>query len=201
MNLRNLATFGLAAALATSAFAQAVTFKVGAGRQTQQIAQVESVTDFETFTGRTDKVTGSLSFDPAKRTGSGRLVVDAASIDTGIPLRNDHMRGAQWLNTEKNPNIIFETTSVRFVRGENYTVTGRFTMNGVTRNVTTTATVKHLKESAATKGAGFKGDVLQVKTNFKVKLSDFGITIGGAATGKVANDVTISVVVYGQSSA
>lgn len=201
MNLRNLATFGLAAALATSAFAQAVTFKVGAGRQTQQIAQVESVTDFETFTGRTDKVTGSLSFDPSKRTGSGRLVVDAASIDTGIPLRNDHMRGPQWLNTDKNPNIIFETTSVRFVRGENYTVTGRFTMNGVTRNVTTTATVKHLKESAATKGAGFKGDVLQVKTNFKVKLSDFGITIGGAATGKVANDVTISVVVYGQSGA
>lgn len=191
----------LLAIASISAFASPMTFKVGAGRQTQQLASVESVTDFETFTGRTDRVAGTLTFDPVKRTGSGSLTVDVASIDTGIAMRNDHMKGGMWLDAEKHPTITFNTTKVQHVKGDLYKVTGSYTMKGVTKTITTDATVKHLKASDATAKAGFKGDVLQVKTAFKVKLSDFGITIGGAATGKVNNEVTISVVVYGQSGA
>jgi polyisoprenoid-binding protein YceI len=189
------ASFGLAAA----SVAQPMTFRIGAGNPTQQLAQVESATELETFTGRTDKVTGTLMFDPGKRTGSGRIVVDAKSIDTGIPLRNDHMQSGQWLGTEANPNITFETTRVQFVRGDQYRVTGRFTMKGVTKTVTTVATVRHQKATDATRKAGFKGDVLQVRANFTIKLSDYGITISGPATGKVANTVRIGLTVYGQS--
>ncbi len=125
--------------------------------------------------------------------------MDAASIDTGIPVRNDHMRSSDWLNTAKNPTIVFETTNVRFLRGNTYSVAGRFTLNGVTRNVTTNAEVRYQKESDATRNARFRGDVLQVRTSFRIKLSDYGIKIAGPATGKVANDVTITLTVYGQS--
>jgi polyisoprenoid-binding protein YceI len=193
-------TFLALAVFASNSFAAPVKFNIG-GRKTMQLAQVESVTDFETFTGRTDGVTGSITFDPAKKTGGGTIVVDVASISTGIDVRDDHMRSGQWLDAAKHPKITFETTGVRSLGGDRYSVTGKFTMRGVTKTITTTATVKHMKESDATKKAGFKGDVLQVKTNFKVKLSDYGIKISGPAEGKVANDVTISVVVYGQSGA
>jgi polyisoprenoid-binding protein YceI len=179
--------------------AQAVTFKIGAGSQAQQIAQVESVTDFETFTGRTDKVSGSINFDPAKRTGSGKIVIDAASLSTGIDLRDEHMRSEMWLDTAKYKTITFETTKVKFLKGNTYSVAGKLTMHGVTKSITTNVDVKHIKESASTKSAGFKGDVLQVKTKFNIKLSDFGVKIPAPAQKKVANTVTISLTTYGQS--
>lgn len=190
--LFTLAAFG-------AANAAPIDFKIGSGNQTQQIAQVESATDLETFTGRTDKVTGNLKFDPTKRTGSGKIVIDAASINTGIDLRDEHMRSPNWLDTAKFKTITFEATTVKFVKGNTYSVTGKFTMHGVTKTIKTNVEVKHLKESATTKSAGFKGDVLQVKSKFTVNLSDFGIKIPAPAKGKVSNAVTISVTVYGQS--
>jgi polyisoprenoid-binding protein YceI len=176
-----------------------IEFKVGAGRASQQIAQVESVTDFETFTARTDKVSGSITFDPATRSGGGRIVVSAATLDTGIPTRNDHMRGPGWLDTERFPEIVFESSRVEHVRGDEYRAAGKLTLHGVTKTITLPVTVKLLRESEATRRAGFRGDVLQVRTKFDVKLADYGIRIVGAATGKVAETVTISVTVYGQS--
>lgn len=199
INTRRIAlTLGVLAATTLSQAAP-TTFKIGGGTPAQQIATVESVTDFETFTGRTDDVKGTLVFDPIKKTGSGSLQISVAKIDTGIPLRNEHMMAGQWLDAAKYPTINFETTSVKSMGGDRYSVTGKFTMKGVTKSLTTTATVKHLKASDATRKANFKGDVLQVKTSFKVKLSDFGITISGPATGKVSNTVTISTTVYAQS--
>lgn len=182
-----------------SSFAQPITFKVGAGRPSQQIALVESVTDFETFTARSDKVTGTVVFDPVRRTGSGKLSVSVASLDTGIATRDEHLRSSTWLDAEKYPTITFETTEVRHVRGDEYRVTGKFTLHGVTKTITVPVTAKYLKESDATRQAGFRGDVLQVKTTFKVNLSDYGITIPGPARGKVAETVTISVTAYAQS--
>ncbi len=198
MKLKTLSTLILAT-LAIAANAQAVNFKVGTGNATQQIAQVESATDFETFTGRTDKVSGAISFDPTKKTGSGRLVIDAASISTGIDLRDEHMRSEGWLNTDKFKTITFEVGKVKHVKGNSYDVTGKFTMHGVTKTITTRVEVKHIKESEATRNARFKGDVLQVKASFNVKLSDYGIKIPAQAKDKVANTVRISVTVYGQS--
>ncbi|MDI9641590.1 YceI family protein [Kamptonema cortianum] len=197
--MKKIGTFAVFAMLSASALAQTQTFTVGKGTQAQQIAQVESVTDFETFTGRTDKVTGTIKFDLSKRTGSGTLSIDAASLNTGIPLRDEHYRSETWLNTDKYKTMSFTTTEVKHVRGNEYDVTGKFTMHGVTKTIKTRVTVKHMKESTATKNAGFKGDVLQVKTSFKVKMSDFGVTIPAVAKSKVADTVTISVTVYGQT--
>ena len=189
----------LVALAAVTAGAAPVTFHIGKGSPAAQIAQVESVTDFETFTGRTSAVSGTINFDAAKRTGSGSIVIDAGSIDTGIAARNEHMRSAGWLDTEKYKTITFTTTKVQFVKGSTYKVTGKLTLHGVTKTVTTNVDVKHMKASQTTQKAGFKGDVLQVKTSFKVKLSDYGIAIPAIAKGKVAETVTLSVTTYAQS--
>ncbi len=201
MKKRLLISAALLLSLSGIAFAQAKTFKVGAGNATQQLAQVQSDTEFEAFSGRTDKVTGSISFDPTKKTGSATIKVDVASIDTGIALRNEHMRDKGWLDAAGHPEITFTTTKVAHVSGDRYRVTGKFTMKGVTKTITVNATVKHVKESEATKAARFKGDVLQVRTSFNVKLADYGVQIPAQAKGKVAETVQISLTVYGQTGA
>lgn len=201
MKSRILFASAMILALTGAAFAQAKTFKVGAGNATQQLAQVQSDTEFEAFSGRTDKVTGTISFDPTKRTGSATIKVDVASIDTGIALRNDHMKDKGWLDAAAHPAITFVTTRIQHVSGDRYRVTGKFTMKGVTKTITVNATVKHIKESKATQDARFKGDVLQVRTSFDIKLKDYNVTIPAQAKGKVAETVKISLTVYGQTGA
>lgn len=195
-------TFRLGAGLALLAvsalgMSQSKTFKVLDDKlQFRNLATVESSTDFETFTGRTSKVTGSIVFDVAKKTGSGTIEVDAASIDTAIELRNEHMRSAGWLDVAKYPTIKFATTSVKSKGGDRYAITGAFTLHGVTRTVSTEATVRYRPESAETKAVGFEGNVILISTSFKVKLSDFGIKIPSQAAGKVSDTVVIGLKAY-----
>lgn len=164
-----------------------------------QLVQFESNADFEIFTGRTDKVKGEATFDPAKRTGSAKLIVDAATLSTGIDTRDGHMRSPNWLDTANYPNIAFETTKVVHRGGDNYRVTGNITIHGVTKSITVDATVKYVKANATTQQVGFKGDVLQIKTTFPVKLSDHGINVPQNLVAKVAGTVKVSVTVYAQT--
>ena len=186
-------------AISLTALAAEKTYKVGAGPPSQQIATIESVTDFETFTGSTHKVTGTVKFDKAKGTMTGKIIVDVASIKTGIDLRNEHMRGPMWMNAEKYKSITFQATKSKHVKGNEWDVTGKFTMHGVTKTITVRATIKDRNESEASKQAGFKGDVLQLKVKFKVKLSDYGVMIPKMAAAKVNDEVTISVTTYAQT--
>lgn len=172
---------------------------VGDKLEYRNLATVESTTEFETFTGKTTKVSGDFTFDPAKKTGSGTIVVDMASLDTGIPSRNDHLRSAGWLDTDKYPNATFKTTKVANVKGDDYNVTGQFTLHGVTKTVTSNAKVKYRAESADTKKAGFAGNVAHVFARFNVKLSDYGIKIPDIAKGKVQETVTVTVSAYATS--
>ncbi len=183
--------------LAGAAFAQTKTFNIVTGDLAyRNLATVESVADFETFTGKTTSISGSIDFDPKKRMGKGSITIKAADVDTGIPLRNDHMRDAQWLNTAKFPNITFTTTSVKAAANDSYTVRGNFTMKGVTKAVTATVRLRFRAKGEATAKAGFDGDVVQITTSFNVNLSDYGIKIPQQAVGKVSNTVKISLSAY-----
>lgn len=64
-----------------------------------------------------------------------RVVIDTASIDTGTPDRDAHLRSADFFDAEKHPEIVFESTSFR-EDGPDYLVDGTLTMNGVTKPVT-----------------------------------------------------------------
>ncbi len=176
-----------------------IRFKLTSDGATKPSASVESKTEVETFVGKTSKVSGTLMFDPTAKSGGGTITVNVKDISTGIPLRDEHMNGAQWLDSAKFPTITFAAKEVKFVKGDQYQVKGNFTLHGVTKSITTMVTVKHVKESAATRKQGFKGDVLQVKTNFAVKLADYGVIIAGQAKGKVSETVNIAITAIGQS--
>jgi polyisoprenoid-binding protein YceI len=173
------------------------TFKVvGERLEYRNLATVESETEFETFTGKTTKVSGSIDFDVAKKTGNGTIIVDVASIDTGIALRNDHMRSANWLDAEKYPTIKFVATKVKAAGQDQYTVSGKLTIKGVTKDVITKVRLKYKPFSEDVKTAGFSGDVVQLYTKFSIKLSDYGVVIPAPAKGKVSDKVELTVSAY-----
>ncbi len=90
-----------------------------------------------TVRGRLGTVNGTLNFDPANpNAGSVEVQIDAASIDTGVEDRDNHLRSADFLDVENNPYITFKSTRV-VVEGEDAgKVIGDLTIRGVTREVT-----------------------------------------------------------------
>ncbi|MET9679391.1 YceI family protein [Streptomyces coeruleorubidus] len=64
------------------------------------------------------------------------VVIDAASIDTNMRMRDDHLRSADFLDVAKFPTLEFY--SDRFVHkgGNRWAVTGALSLHGVTRTVT-----------------------------------------------------------------
>jgi polyisoprenoid-binding protein YceI len=71
--------------------------------------------------------------DPAASTVEVRI--KAASIDTGVPDRDAHLRSADFFDAENNPEITFRSTDVSR-DGDDWTVTGDLTINGITKPVT-----------------------------------------------------------------
>lgn len=76
-----------------------------------------------------------LDFDPERMDASAvRVSLDAASIDTGQEARDQHLRSADFLETETHPTIDFVSTRIERA-GDDYRIHGDLTIRGVTRPV------------------------------------------------------------------
>jgi polyisoprenoid-binding protein YceI len=179
--------------VAGMAFASVQTFRIAGERNS---ATVESNTTVENFTGRTNKVTGEIRFDPQAKKGSGIINVDAMSISTGIGGRDTNMRKPEYMNFTAHPQIRFEASSVKFKTGDQYDVVGRMTMSGKTVALTVPVTLRLITAGAATKELGFEGDVVNLRTSFPIKLSDFGVVLKGQAATSVSSTPTIQLNVF-----
>ena len=85
--------------------------------------------------GRFHRFRGDVAVDPQDlATARINLSIDAASIDTGIGLRDTHLRSADFFDVERFPTITFESLRVE-AAGRRATVTGRLTVRGVTREI------------------------------------------------------------------
>ena len=62
--------------------------------------------------------------------------INAASIDTGEPKRDEHLRSADFFDVENYPYITFESTSIKVIDEDEFHVTGNLTMHGVTKPIT-----------------------------------------------------------------
>jgi polyisoprenoid-binding protein YceI len=79
---------------------------------------------------------GALHFDEQNPERSKVSVqIEAASIDTREPKRDEHLRSADFFDVEKYPTLSFESTKVEDVGGGRYRITGQLTIHGVTREV------------------------------------------------------------------
>jgi polyisoprenoid-binding protein YceI len=163
-----------------------------------------SETPLEDITGTANGISGKISFDVAdfSKTLKGNLTVSVASMNSGIELRNQHLKGANWLNAEKFPLISFEikeVTSVKQISDSKLElkVKGNFSLHGVTKEILVDAEATYLDENEQTQKRA-PGDLLGVRAKFNVKLSEFGVKnqlIGN----KVAEDIEIGVNIVGSN--
>jgi polyisoprenoid-binding protein YceI len=67
---------------------------------------------------------------------SVEVAIDAASIDTGVADRDNHLRSPDFLDVAQYPRITFRSTALKSAGTERFQVTGDLTIRGVSRQVT-----------------------------------------------------------------
>jgi len=140
------------------------------------LVRFESQAPLESFDGKTSQVKGTLVLSPAALGDSieVNLEVDLASLDTGIAIRNKHMR-ENHLETAKHPHAIFRGGTVRKLSAPRlepgakvtFEIAGVLDLHGVQKPLAATVEL--------TSASGDQGPELHVITRFDVKLSDFSI--------------------------
>jgi len=172
----------------------------------------KSYAPLEDIVGTTNEITGYLIFDPnnPKNNGYGELTVPVASLNTGIPLRDEHLRSEGWLNAIKYPEIklvIKEIKDIKEVKTTEETATydinvaGDFSLHGKTRPIEISGRITYLKENEATQKR-LPGDLLAARADFEISLADYGVT-GPAGMdiigSKVGEIISIEVSIMGNS--
>ena len=171
----------------------------------RNVVMIESRAPLETMVTTTSAVTASLAGDPTDifKTGRARFEVDLSKLDTGIDMRNTHMRGEGWLNTEKFPKAVFTLNRLSQIDrsrnnaladNQNRTVMaeGTLAFHGQTKPLSARVELMPIPASDATK-ARLAGDIMHIRTQFPLKLSDFGINVPEGAKLKIADVQQVTV--------
>ncbi len=86
--------------------------------------------------GRFNDFEGTINADPAKpEAGSVDFKMKAASIDTKVDDRDNHLRSPDFFNVEKYPDITFKSSKITAKGNNQFDVTGTLTMHGVSQEI------------------------------------------------------------------
>ncbi len=135
-----------------------------------------------TVEGSMSGLAGNLTFDPGSlATSMFDVTLKAESINTGIDLRDSHLKKEEYFDVENYPSIRF--TSLKIVKlKEGYSVTGLLKIKNIEKEVTFPFTVQ--KSTAGnSNGAGFFG-------SFSIDRRDFGV---GGRSFSMADEVQIDL--------
>jgi polyisoprenoid-binding protein YceI len=141
--------------------------------------------------GRFHDVKGKVDIDDADLTKSAvELTIAAGSIDTASADRDKHLKGPDFFDVTKYPNLTFKSTKVVKAGKSKYKVTGDLTIRDVKKSVTLDVNVSEPVMSPWGKL------VRAVKVDGKINRRDFGLNWnkaldkGGVVVG---DDVTLDL--------
>lgn len=153
----------------------------------------------EVINGKTNKVTGKIKMDDsfkfdAKHPFDIQFTVDLNSLDTGIDLRDQHMRD-NYLETSKYPKTTFKATSIKLAKKPDLkksqvvdlVATGDFSLHGVTVKKTIPLKV------AYTPAAAKKPAAVRIQGKFPIPLQQHGIKRPEAAAMKIADTIYVDL--------
>lgn len=120
--------------------------------------------------GQFGRFDGEIAFDAAQpeRTRVA-ITIDAASIDTGLEPRDNHLRSPDFLDVEAFPTIAFASRRVELLGDDRARLVGDLTIRGVTNPVT--LDVEHAGQALSpwgTTSAGFSATA-------KIRRKDWGL--------------------------
>lgn len=95
-----------------------------------------SIAGFTNVTGKFTDYEISLDWNDDDITSSKiNSVIQVASINTGIPDRDEHLQSSDFFNVEEFPTITFHSDSIQRVNFSHFNAFGKLSMHGVTKNV------------------------------------------------------------------
>jgi len=82
------------------------------------------------------RFSGDVEYDPqAPEASQFYLLIDSASVHTGVPARDEHLRSADFLDVARAPRIIFSSRRVERLAGNMLNVVGDLTIKDVTAEI------------------------------------------------------------------
>lgn len=85
---------------------------------------------FSTQRGQFQRTSGVIEWDQEARRGTIDITIDAASLNTGLTLRDDVLRGEHWFKVEAYPYILFRSQRIVFEQDQPVAVEGTLTLLG-----------------------------------------------------------------------
>jgi polyisoprenoid-binding protein YceI len=137
--------------------------------------------------GQFNEFAGKVEFDPADP-GSfkAQATIRVASLDTANEMRDKHVKGEDFFDAAKFPEITFVTQKVE-KRGDQWVLVGTFTLRGVSKDLRLPLTVEGPAVGPQDrKRIGFS-------TTAKVNRRDFGVGSDEASDKLVGNEVELNI--------
>ena len=142
-------------------------------------------------TGGFKKMSGTLTMDDADITKSTvEAVIDATTLDTGDPKRDEHLKSPDFFDVAKFPTITFKSKKVEKAGEGKLKVTGDLTMRGVTKEVVLDV------DGPLTPITAFGGMKTGATAATTINRQDFGVAWSRVMEGGglvVGNDVAITI--------
>ena len=186
MKFRTLAAAAFLLA-ASSLFAETFVVDKAHSEATFQVRHMMSK-----VSGKFDDFSGKINIDRAKPSASSvEFNIKAASVNTGVADRDNHLRTAEFFDATRCPELTFKSTSIVATKKKDvYDVTGDLTMRCVTKHITIPVEFNGFgKDPWGNERAGFS---LTTTVNRK----DYGINWNKALDNGgflLSDDVTINV--------
>ena len=171
----------------------------------KNVVQFVSEATLERIVGRTADIRGSVELNSSQlmATTEGKFTVDLRTIDTGIGLRNQHMR-ENHLDTDEFPEATFTLQKVisanreELLPGESVTmlVEGDFAIHGINKTYQIPLTLTYYPNATAEAGRrlyGGTGDLVEVVGEWTVKLADHNISRPEFLFMRLAEEQIVSV--------
>lgn len=181
--------------------AGSVVYHTITGRDAQVVFTSEA--PLERIVGKSNMVAGYAVPGPKDNPAalvSAKWVLPVKSMATGIPLRDEHLAGKEWLDAASFPHVEFTLQRVEEIKevkkGDGFstwsaTLVGEMSMHGVKREIKVPdARLSFFQASDKTKSIA-PGDLIFLKCEYTVKMSDYGIKHADVPK-KVSDEVKIS---------
>ncbi|PZN02736.1 MAG: polyisoprenoid-binding protein [Bacillota bacterium] len=128
--------------------------------------------------------------------------IDASTVDTREPQRDEHLRSAEFFDVANHPTIEFRSTRIEKTGANRYKVTGDLTIRGVTKEVTWDLTYEGGgKDPWGNERAAFHAETQVNRKDFGLKwnmlLESGGVLVGD----EVRVTVDVQLVKQGQGQA
>jgi polyisoprenoid-binding protein YceI len=116
--------------------------------------------------GHFDKWDAEVQLDPAKiENSSFKVTIEAASINTRIGRRDDHLRSKDFFDVATYPHITLVSKKITKTGDKKYSVLGDLTLHGVTKQIDVELT-----------NVFYENNRGRFRTTFSINRRDFGIS-------------------------